>query len=153
MSDAVDLTTITDRLAIVDLVNRHFDAIDGKHWDGVGEFFTDDAITRWTEQKSMQGRSGIVAATRHMLDTDEIVTYHDVGSFSPVIDGDVAEADIRIRAMHSGAGPRAGRFYESLGIQKSRFVRTPDGWRCNYYEWQIVVKLGSMDVFASDLGS
>jgi hypothetical protein len=153
VSNAADLTAISDRLAIIDLVNRHVNDIDAKRWDRVGDFFSEDAFARWTPEKSMQGAGGIVGAMRQMLDTDEVVTYHDVGNFSPVISGDSAEADIRIRAMHHGEGRRAGRFYESLGIQKTRFARTPDGWRCNYYEWQIVVKLGSMDVFASEVSS
>jgi hypothetical protein len=153
VSNAADLTAIADRLAIIDLVNRHVDDIDAKRWDNVGDFFSEDAVAQWTPEKSMQGPAGIVGAMRQMLDTDEVVTYHDVGNFSPVISGNTAEADIRIRAMHNGAGPRAGRFYESLGIQKTRFARTADGWRCNYYEWQIVVKLGSMDVFASEVAS
>ena len=50
--------------------------------------------------------------TRSMLGTDEIVTYHHVASFTPVIDADTAEAAVRVRAMHNGVGPRAGRFWE-----------------------------------------
>ena len=33
---------ITDRLAIVDLINRYF-ATDAKDWDAVADFYTDDA--------------------------------------------------------------------------------------------------------------
>ena len=85
--------------------------------------------------------------TRSMLGTDEIVTYHHVASFTPNIDGDTAEAAVRVRAMHNGVGPRAGRFWESLAIQNTHLVRTADGWRCRGYEWRVVVGLGSLDLF------
>ncbi len=147
VSNAADPNAIADRLAIIDLMNRYVDDIDGKRWDTMGEFFSEDAVVRWSPERSMQGRSAIVDTTRQRLDTDEVITYHFVGNFSPVISGDTAEADIRVRAMHNGAGRRTGRFYESLGFQGSRFVKTPEGWRCNYYEWRVAVKLGSMDVF------
>jgi SnoaL-like domain len=147
VSNTADLTAIADGFAIIDLVNRYVDDIDGKRFDRMGEFFTEDAVVRWSPEKSMQGRSAIIDSTRQRLDTDEIVTYHFVANFSPVIQGDAAEADVRVRAMHNGVGARSGRFYESFGFQGSRFVRTPDGWRCNYYEWRVTVKLGSMDVF------
>jgi ketosteroid isomerase-like protein len=147
MINSADLTAVTDRLAIIELVNRHVDDVDGKRWDAVGSFYTDDAVVRWSPEKRLQGRSTIVDAMRQRLDTDEVVTYHFVASFSLNIDGDTAEAPIRIRAMHEGVGPRTGRFYESFGVQKSRFVRTQDGWRCNYYEWEIPVERGNIDVF------
>ena len=61
---------------------------------------------------------------------------------APVVDGDTAEVTARVRAMHHGVGPRAGKFYESLGIQPTRLVRTPEGWRISHHEWKIAVKLG-----------
>ena len=66
---------------------------------------------------------------QHMIGSDEIVTYHHVASMTPVVDGDTAEVVARVRAMHHGVGPRAGKFYESLGVQPTRLVRTPEGWR------------------------
>jgi len=142
-----DLETIADRLAIVDLVNGYFAATDAKDWAVVADFYTEDATVWWNPQDSTTGRSGIVGFTRAMLGTEDIVTYHHVGSFTPVIDGDGAEAPVRVRAMHNGVGPRAGRFWESLAIQNTHLVRTPDGWRCRGYEWTVVVGLGSLDLF------
>ena len=140
-------TAIADRLAIIDLINRYFDATDAKRWDLLEDCYTDDAVVWWTPEKSTTGRAGIVGYTSSMLGTDEIVTYHHVASFTPVIDGDTAEAAVRVRAMHNGVGPRAGRFWESLAIQNTHLVRTADGWRCVGYEWRVVVGLGSLDLF------
>jgi hypothetical protein len=56
--------------------------------------------------------------------------------------------------MHSGAGPREGKFYESLAVQPTRLVRTPDGWRIAHHDWVIKVKHGSMeDLFAPELAA
>jgi ketosteroid isomerase-like protein len=148
MSASVNLVdTIADRLAIVDLVIGYFDATDAKRWDVVGDFYTDDAVVWWNPQSSTAGRAGIVAFTRSMLGSDEIVTYHHVAGFTPVIDGDTAEAPVRVRAMHNGVGSRAGRYWESLAIQNTHLMRTAAGWRCRGYEWKVVVGLGSLDLF------
>jgi len=138
---------IADRLAIIDLVNGYVDMLDGKQWDLFDSFFTDDAVAWMNPQRRLEGRAAIHAFTSGMLGDDEIVTYHHVASFTPVIQGDTARADVRIRAMHRGVGSREGRFWESLAVQESAFVRTPDGWRCNAFTWRVVVGLGSLDLF------
>ncbi len=138
---------VSDRLAIIDLINRYVDAIDAKRWDQLEDFFTEDAIVWWNPESSTTGRGPVLERMRQMLGTDEIVTYHHVASFTPSISGDAAEASVRIRAMHHGLGSRAGRFWESLAVQTTSFVRTPAGWRCPGFSWQVVVGLGSMDLF------
>jgi hypothetical protein len=102
----------------------------------------------------VQGRDKIVAATQHMIASDEIVTHHHVASMTPVVDGDTAEVTVRVRAMHHGLGPREGKFYESLGVQPTRLERTPEGWRITHHEWQAPVKLGSMEeLFAPEIAA
>jgi hypothetical protein len=147
MSNAAPATGLDDRLAIVDLINYYADALDAKRWDLIDDFFTDDAVVWWNADLYTSGRDGIVTRMRQMLGTDEIITYHHVASFTPVVDRDLAEASVRIRAMHYGVGPRAGRYWESLGRQETQFARTPDGWRCRGFTWRVVVGLGSMDLF------
>ncbi len=145
---------VADRLAISDVVVRYFELVDAKAWDDMHEVFTEDTTARWTPDVLVQGREKIVAATQHMIASDEIVTFHHVAAMTPVVDGDTAEVTVRVRAMHHGVGPREGKFYESLGVQPTRLVRTPDGWRIAHHEWQAVVKLGSMpDLFAPELAA
>ena len=63
-----------------------------------------------------------------------------------------AEVMARVRAMHHGVGRRTGKFYESLGIQPTRLVRTAEGWRIKHHDWVIAVKLGNMEeLFAPEL--
>ena len=154
MSDD-DLTQrIADRLAVTDVVVRYFELVDAKRWERMHEVFTEDTTTRWTPDSLVEGRDSIVGAMQHMIGSDEIVTYHHVASMAPVVDGDTADVVVHIRAMHHGVGPRAGKFYESLGIQPTRLVRTPEGWRISHHEWQIAVMLGDREeLFAPEIAA
>jgi ketosteroid isomerase-like protein len=145
---------VADRMAIIDVVVRYFELVDAKDWNHMHEVFTDDTTTRWTPDSLVEGRDNIVGAMQHMIGSDEIVTFHHVASMAPVVDGDRADVTVRVRAMHHGVGPRAGKFYESLGVQPTRLVRTPDGWRISHHEWQIVVKLGDREeLFAPEIAA
>jgi len=153
MSDR-DAQALADRLAVADVVVRYFELVDAKRWDDMHEVFTDDTTARWTADNVIEGRDGVVGAMRHMSGSDEIVTYHHVAAMTPVIDGDRAEVVARVRAMHHGVGAREGKFYESLGIQPTSLVRTPDGWRIKHHDWIIAVKLGSMEeLFAPEIAA
>jgi ketosteroid isomerase-like protein len=145
---------LEDRMAVTDVVLRYFELVDAKDWDRMHEVFTEDTTARWTPDRLVEGRDAVVGASRHMVGSDEIVTYHHVASMAPVVDGDTAEVTARVRAMHYGVGPRAGKFYESLGVQPTRLVRTPEGWRIQHHDWLISVKLGSMaELFAPEIAA
>ena len=145
---------IVDRLAVQDVVRRYFEIVDTKAWDHFDEVVTDATTARWTPTSVVEGRAALVAATRHMVGSDEVVTHHHVAVMSPVIDGDRAEVTARVRAMHYGLGPRAGKFYESLAVQPTVLVRTEAGWRISHHEWNIVVKLGSLeDLFGPEIAA
>jgi ketosteroid isomerase-like protein len=145
---------VLDRLAVQDVVRRYFELVDTKAWNQFDEVVTEDTTARWTADSVVQGRPALVAATQHMVGSDEIVTYHHVATMSPVVHGDKAEVTARVRAMHYGLGRREGKFYESLAVQPTQLVRTPDGWRISHHEWNIVVKLGSMeDLFAPEIAA
>jgi SnoaL-like domain len=147
-----EMDGIVDRIAIIDSVNKHFDDVDFKNFDGFKSFYTEDVEVIWASPtgvpKTARGLNELMGMTRKMLAHDEIVTCHQVFNFTPTITGDTATANIRIRAMHKGIGSREGLFYESLGFQTTGFVRSADGWKCNTYEWKIVEKYGSFELFA-----
>jgi hypothetical protein len=141
-------------MAVTDVVIRYFELVDCKAWEKMDEVFTQDTTARWTPDVLMHGLANVVGAMQHMVGSDEIVTHHLVASMTPIIDGDTATVDVRVRAMHYGLGPRAGKFYESLAVQPTHLVRTPQGWRCDHHDWLIVAKLGDMeDLFAPELAS
>jgi ketosteroid isomerase-like protein len=146
--------TVADRLAVTDVVVRYFELVDAKGWDRMDEVLTDDTTARWRPDNLVEGRDAVVAAMRHMIGSDEVVTYHHVASMAPTVDGDTAEVTARARAMHYGVGPRDGRFYESLGVQPTRLVRTPDGWRISHHDWVVTAKLGDMaELFAPEIAA
>jgi ketosteroid isomerase-like protein len=143
---------LADRMAVTDVIRRFFELVDLKGWDQFDEVLTEDTTARWTATSTVQGRDKLVDATRQMIGSAEIVTYHHVAVMSPVIDGDTAEVTARVRAMHHGVGPREGQFYESLGVQPTTLRRTPEGWRISHHEWQIAVKLGDREqLFAPEI--
>jgi hypothetical protein len=148
------LPEIVDRLAIQDVVLRYFELVDAKGWDRMDEVFTEDTTCRWSPEVLVEGRDNLIGALRHMSGSDQIVTYHHVASMAPIVQGDTAEVTVRVRAMHHGAGPRTGKFYESLGIQPTLLVRTPEGWRIKHHDWHIAVKTGSLEeLFAPELAA
>jgi hypothetical protein len=154
MASTDDLDMVIDRFAITDVVNRFFELVDSRRWDLMDEVFAEDATMQETPDRVVQGRAAIVDNFRNFegSDEDEIVLYDHVGSFTPVVHGETAEADVRVRSMHYGVGPREGKFYESLVVMAVRLVRTPDGWRFSHHDWRISVRLGSLaDLYAPEL--
>jgi ketosteroid isomerase-like protein len=148
------IQVLVDQAAITEVMLRYFELVDSKAWDQLDEVLTEDTTARWTPDSIMEGRANVVGAMRHMSGSSEIVTYHHVAAMSPVVDGDSAEVVAHVRAMHHGAGPRAGKFYESLATQPTRLVRTTDGWRIKHHDWVIAVKQGNMEeLFAPELAA
>jgi ketosteroid isomerase-like protein len=145
---------LADRTAVADVLIRYYELVDTKDWGRMHEVFTDDTTARWTPTLLMEGIDDVVGGSRHMIGGDEVVTFHHVAAMTPVVTGDTAEVTARVRAMHYGVGPRAGKFYESLATQPTQLVRTSDGWRISHHEWVIVAKFGSMeDLFAPELAA
>jgi len=145
---------IEDRLAVSDVVLRYFELVDTKAWDRFDEVVTETTTAKWTADSVVRGRAALVAATQHMIGSDEIVTFHHVATMAPVVGGDTAKVTARVRAMHYGLGPRDGKFYESLAVQPTDLERTRRGWRITHHEWNIVVKLGNLqELFAPELAS
>jgi len=152
--DADELSGVVDRLAVTDVLVRYFELVDLKGWDQMHQVFTEDTTARWTPESLMEGRANVVGAMRHMSGSAEIVTYHHVASMTPVIHGDDAEVVVHVRAMHHGVGPRTGKFYESFGIQPTRLVRTPEGWRITHHDWNVALKTGDLeDLFAPEIAA
>jgi hypothetical protein len=146
--------SLADRVAVTDVIVRYFELVDAKRWDDLDEVFTEDTTARWTPDAIIEGRDAVVGAMRHMSGSDEIVTFHHVAAMTPVVDGDSARVDVRVRAMHSGLGKREGLFYESLAVQPTELVRTSQGWRISHHDWNISVKQGDLaSLFAPEIAA
>ncbi len=145
---------LADRLAVEDVIVRYFELVDTKGWDQMDEVFTDDTTASWVAGSVIEGCDAVAGAMRHMSGSDEILTFHHVSSMTPFIEGDTAEVRPRVRAMHVGLGPREGLFYESLAIQPTSLVRTPEGWRIKHHDWRIQYKHGDLEaLFAPEIAA
>jgi SnoaL-like domain len=144
MTNTMDLAMISDRFAIIDLVNRYFRLVDAKQWDQMDQIFIEDASIQETADRVIHGRKEILDNFRGFDDSEDIVLFDIVGNFTPVVNGDTAEADVPVRSRHHGVGAREGKFYESMVVMSTQLVRTPDGWRFKHYDWRIMVRLGSL---------
>ncbi len=135
---------ILDRFAIIDLINDYFKMVDSKRWNDMVDIFTEDASIQETADRIIYGRAEVLKNFAHFDDSEDIVLYDHVGSFTPVIHGDTAEVDVPVRSRHHGVGEREGKFYESLVVLSIQLVRTTEGWRFKHYDWNIKVRLGSL---------
>ena len=117
MTMDAQVQALVDRMAVTDVMIRYFELVDAKGWDQMDEVFTEDTTARWTADSVMEGRANVVGAMRHMSGSSEIITYHHVASMTPVVDGDSAEVVCARPRDAPWRRPRAGKFYESLGIQ------------------------------------
>ena len=153
-----EVSQVADRIAIEELVNRFSDALDQKRWEMLDDFFAEDAVGEFKardvrmEPMVITGRANLIDFARRMIGSAEIVTQHLLGNFSATIEGDTAEAKVRMRGYHAGIGPREGLFEESIGHYAGRFQRTPVGWRCTRWEESIDIMLGDPALFAPEVG-
>jgi ketosteroid isomerase-like protein len=148
---------IADRIALNEMFNRFADALDRKQWDLLDEFFTDDAVGEFKDRSGsmdfeLTGGPNIAGFAQKMLSTPEIATQHLLGNFSATLDGDSAFATARMRNFQHGVGPRAGLSQESIGHFAGHFRRTPDGWRCHWWQEEIYINLGDPALFAPEVG-
>jgi predicted enzyme related to lactoylglutathione lyase len=149
---------VEDHIAISELFNRFADALDRKEWNLLEDFYADNAVGEFKSRDPrmqpivISGRENLIDFARRMIGSPEIVTQHLLGNFSARIEGGAAEATARMRGYHAGVGPRQGLFEESIGHYAGRFERTPDGWRCRWWEEDIYIMLGDPRLFAPELG-
>jgi hypothetical protein len=154
MSTEETTHAIADRLAVEDVIVRYFELVDSKGWDQMDEVFTEDTTASWVAGSVIEGWEAVAGAMRHMSGSDEILTFHHVSSMTPHVEGDSATVSPRVQAMHVGLGPRDGLFYESLAVQPTLLVRTPEGWRIKHHDWRISYKHGDLEaLFAPEIAA
>jgi hypothetical protein len=115
-----------DRTEIHDLFNRYADAVAGHQWELLDDVFTEDVTSTWRGSPEIEGRAALVRRMRHVIErTSET---HLLGNYTATIDGDVAEASVRVRVYQVYVrGPSRG-YQKILGSFRARLVRTGNGW-------------------------
>jgi SnoaL-like domain len=142
------LAQLADRQAITDVFNRYVDALDYKRWSDLDLMLEPDATASWFQnQWSQSGREEIIKFIRSWV--EEVKTHHILGNYTATINGDTAEGSCRVRAHHAGVGERAHLYEETLGVFSARFIRRGDEWRIVHFNEELMVMLGTFDVFGN----
>lgn len=122
---------ISDRDAIVEVLNLYSYCLDERDWLLLDQVFTADALGSYggPGSPSLKGREAIVASIRAFLDGCG-PSQHLLGNHIVEVDGDEAVSRCKARVYHFGAGERAALApYECFGVYRDRLSRTPEGWR------------------------
>jgi hypothetical protein len=136
-----------DRAEIYDLFTRYADAIASRQWKLLDEVFTEDVTGAWLASPALEGRAALVRRIRDVI--ERTAETYLLGNFTATIDGEAAEASVRVRVYQvSVGGPR--RLYQKiLGSFRAGLVRTPKGWRFRHFDAARYAKIGAQELFAS----
>ena len=137
-----------DRAEIYDLFNRYADAEAGRQWSLLEEVFTEDVTSRWPGSGEIEGRAAVVRRIRDVI--EHTYETHVLGNYTATIDGDDAEASVRVRITGIGASGPSRLPQKILGLFRARLVRTGKGWRFRQFGSARYAKL---DGLVSGMGS
>jgi ketosteroid isomerase-like protein len=137
-----------DRAEIYDLFNRYADAVAGRQWALLDDVFTEDVTTNWPGSAEIEGRTALVRRIRDAIER----TYetHVLGNYTATIDGDVAEASVRVRVHGIGERDSSRLPQKILGFFRARLVRTRKGWRFRQFG---PARFARLDALVSSMGS
>jgi SnoaL-like protein len=137
-----------DRAEIYDLFNRYADAVAGHQWKLLDEVFTEDVTSNWPGSAEIEGRTALVRRIRDVIER----TYetHVLGNYTATIDGDVAEASVRVRVHGIGVMDPSRHPRKVLGFFRARLVRTRKGWR---FRQLGAARYATLDALVSGMGS
>ena len=122
----MDLRTLTDRIAIEDLLTRYATSVDRRDWDGYRSLFTSDAEIDYTSAGGIAGTvDEVVEFLSTTLDMFEM-TQHLVSNVDVTVDGDTATVTAMFNNPMRLPG---GEVWFTGGWYHHDLVRTTDGWR------------------------
>ena len=120
-----------DRAEIYDLFSRYADAVSGGQWDLLDEVFTDDVTSTSQGSSQIEGRTALVS--RHRDVVERSARTHLLGNYTAIIDGDVAEASVRVRVYQVYVSDPSRRYQKILGSFRAKLIRTGNGWRFRHF--------------------
>lgn len=130
----------TDVEQIREQLARIAAATDSRDWDSLRTLCSPDV-----HGYGARGIDAVIATMRaHLGGVGP--TQHLLGNHRVTVDGDTARSLSYGRIHHTGAGPRAGAFYECLGEYDDHWVREPAGWLLSRRWFEIRIELGDRSV-------
>ena len=110
--------------------------LDSKHWDRLGEVFSEDLTFDYGNGVRQQGMAALDQQMRQYLDTCG-PTQHLIGSILIDVTGDSAVSRAYVQARHQRRDEPLGPILDATGEYVDTWTRYPQGWRISHRkaEW------------------
>ena len=121
-----------DHVAIAQVIQRYFDAVDEKQFDRFADVFAAEAVLRYSLDESTGPAASVAQMVARMRPFVGVFrfTQHLAGIPTIEIDGDRATARTNLRAVHVQQRRDGSRsVWRVFGVYRDRLARTPAGWR------------------------
>ncbi len=122
--------SVSDRLAVSEVLDDYARGIDSRDWDLVVSCFTADAYLDYTAFGSIKGPVEEVVGWLQNAVSSFVMSQHHITNRHITIDGDEAVVSaelLAIMGMTSGEGTMSMMY--TGGQYNDRCVRTSDGWK------------------------
>jgi hypothetical protein len=141
----VDLATLLDRQAVVDVCVRYATALDGRDWALLRTCFTPDVEGDYGGGRLVHGYEAVETMCRQALEP-LAVSQHLLGNFTVEVSGNEASSSCYLQAQHVRPGTPGGDHFSVAGTYTDRLVHAPDGWRIARRRLEVTWTDGNPDV-------
>jgi hypothetical protein len=135
-NDMADWKALSDEREIARGLALFARILDSKHWDRLGEVFSEDLTFDYGNGVRQQGMAALDQQMRRYLDTCG-PTQHLIGSILIDVTGDSAVSRAYVQARHQRRDEPLGPILDATGEYVDIWTRYPQGWRISHRnaEW------------------
>ena len=147
MSDAINvqLQTLLDRNAIIDVLSAYATGLDARDWVLWRSVFVDEVLfdlSSWTGQPARLLNADRVVAAQAREFAELSVTQHFMTNHRVTVAADNARLLAHMRAEHwipldAASGNRTTERYTMFGYYDDRLVRTAGGWKIAHMQLNV----------------
>ena len=129
------MTTLQDRLDIMELIARYGAGLDARDWELWRAVFTDNTLfdlSSWSGQEPRRDDTDRVVRAQARIFAELEVTQHLMSNFRITVDGDSARVTAVMRAEHwlTVVPPNEDtKRYTMFGYYDDRLLRVDDHWK------------------------
>lgn len=126
----MDLQLLSDRVEIIDLMNRYALSVDLRDWAGYRSCFADEieldmSSPGWPDKISADEWVDRIRAGIMVLDA----TQHQMSNHTINVDGDQADSITYVRATHHLPSDEGDSQHTIVGYYNNKLIRTEQGWK------------------------